>query len=193
MTTTVKLPPELEHQLRQRSTQEGRSISELMRDALSAYLQNVPPPKASAFSLGADLFGRHASFARSEERIRAIFPQVLLLDPQDEGNLVLLALKGPSLPVSSPSTAANCPVREMHRLTAAGSATTSVPHTEISPEVGSMSVETMLTSVVLPAPLAPSRDTTCPCGTSNVSPLSTSVALLPRPNVLHRSHTRSAA
>ena len=60
MTTTVKLPPELEHQLRQRSTQEGRSISELMRDALSAYLQNVPPPRASAFSLGADLFGRHA-------------------------------------------------------------------------------------------------------------------------------------
>jgi len=38
-----------------------------------------------------NLFGRHASFARSEERIRAIFPQVLLLDPQDEGNLVLLA------------------------------------------------------------------------------------------------------
>ena len=60
MTTTVKLPPELEHQLRQRSTQEGRSISELMREALSAYLQNVPPPRASAFSLGADLFGRHA-------------------------------------------------------------------------------------------------------------------------------------
>ena len=44
-----------------------------------------------------NLFGRHASFARSEERIRAIFPQVLLLDPQDEGNLVLLALKGPPL------------------------------------------------------------------------------------------------
>ena len=47
-----------------------------------------------------NLFGRHASFARSEERIRAIFPQVLLLDPQDEGNLVLLALKGPPLQVS---------------------------------------------------------------------------------------------
>lgn len=71
MTTTVKLPPELEHQLRQRSTQEGRSISELMRDALSAYLQNVPPPRASAFSLGADLFGRHAGPADlSTERRR---------------------------------------------------------------------------------------------------------------------------
>ncbi|MDC6094491.1 ribbon-helix-helix protein, CopG family [Lautropia mirabilis] len=71
MTTTVKLPPELEHQLRQRSTQEGRSISELMRDALSAYLQNVPAPRASAFSLGADLFGRHAGPADlSTERRR---------------------------------------------------------------------------------------------------------------------------
>ena len=47
-----------------------------------------------------NLFGRHASFARSEARIRALFPQVLLLDPQDEGNLVLLALKGPPLQVS---------------------------------------------------------------------------------------------
>ena len=47
-----------------------------------------------------NLFGRHASVARSEARIRALFPQVLLLDPQDEGNLVLLALKGPPLQVS---------------------------------------------------------------------------------------------
>lgn len=47
-----------------------------------------------------NLFGRHASFARSEERIRAIFPQVFLLDPQEEGNLVLLALKGPPLAVT---------------------------------------------------------------------------------------------
>ena len=74
MTTTVKLPPELEHQLRQRSTQEGRSISELMRDALSAYLQNVPPPRASAFSLGADLFGRHAGPADLSTDVAAIWP-----------------------------------------------------------------------------------------------------------------------
>ena len=47
-----------------------------------------------------NLFGRHASFERSEERVRAIFPQVLLLDPQEEGNLVLLALKGPPLAVT---------------------------------------------------------------------------------------------
>lgn len=59
MTTTVKLSPELEQQLRQRCAQEGRSISELMRDALHAYLQQVPAATPSAFSLGEDLFGRY--------------------------------------------------------------------------------------------------------------------------------------
>lgn len=47
-----------------------------------------------------NLFGRHASFERSVARIRSLFPQVFLLDPREEGNLVLLALKGPSLVVS---------------------------------------------------------------------------------------------
>lgn len=60
MVTTVKLPPELEHSLRQRCALEGRSISEVMRDALSAYLSAAPAPATSAFDLGADLFGRHA-------------------------------------------------------------------------------------------------------------------------------------
>ena len=60
MTTTVKLPPGLEHSLRRQSTVEGRSISDLMRDALTAYLANVPQAPPSAWSLGVDLFGRHA-------------------------------------------------------------------------------------------------------------------------------------
>lgn len=47
-----------------------------------------------------NLFGRHASFERSEQRIRKLFAQVLLLQPQDEGNRVLLGLKGPPLQVS---------------------------------------------------------------------------------------------
>ncbi|MDO4230779.1 MAG: spermidine synthase [Lautropia sp.] len=50
--------------------------------------------------MAVNLFGRHASFARSEERIREIFPQVLLLEPREEGNLVLLALNGPPLAVT---------------------------------------------------------------------------------------------
>ena len=58
-TTTVKLPPRLEQSLRRQSAVEGRSISELMRDALTAYLASVPQAPPSAWLLGADLFGRH--------------------------------------------------------------------------------------------------------------------------------------
>ncbi|MBS0501963.1 MAG: CopG family transcriptional regulator [Burkholderiaceae bacterium] len=60
MTTTVKLPPGLEQSLRRQCAAEGRSISEVMRDALTAYLAQVPTAPPSAWSLGADLFGRHA-------------------------------------------------------------------------------------------------------------------------------------
>lgn len=58
MTATVKLPESLEAALRQRCRQEGRSISEVMRDALSAYLAS-PPELASAWALGQEVFGRH--------------------------------------------------------------------------------------------------------------------------------------
>ena len=57
MTTTVKLPDPLEKSLRQRCAQEGRSISEVMRDALTAYLAQ-PAVTASAFALGEGVFGR---------------------------------------------------------------------------------------------------------------------------------------
>jgi len=46
-----------------------------------------------------NLFGRHASFKRSIARIRAVFDEVITLAPRDEGNLVVLALKGPPLRV----------------------------------------------------------------------------------------------
>jgi len=59
MTTTVKLPDPLEKSLRQRCAQEGRSISEVMRDALTAYLAQ-PPVSASAWELGEGLFGRYS-------------------------------------------------------------------------------------------------------------------------------------
>ena len=57
MTTTVKLPDPLEKSLRHRCAQEGRSISEVMRDALTAYLAQ-PAVTASAFALGEGVFGR---------------------------------------------------------------------------------------------------------------------------------------
>lgn len=59
MTTTVKLPDQLEKCLRQRCAQEGRSISEIMRDALTAYLAQ-PAATGSAWVLGEGVFGRYA-------------------------------------------------------------------------------------------------------------------------------------
>ncbi len=58
MTTTVKLPSLLEQSLRQRSTAVGRPISELIREALTAYLMTPPAQQPSAWSLGQDLFNR---------------------------------------------------------------------------------------------------------------------------------------
>ena len=72
MTTTVKLPDSLEAALRQRCLQEGRSISEVMRDALSAYLAREPETD-SAWALGRSVFGRHAGQAElAGERKRAL-------------------------------------------------------------------------------------------------------------------------
>ena len=61
MTTTVKLPDSLEGSLRERCASEGRSISEVMRDALMMYLATAPKGVASAYELGQDLFGRKYS------------------------------------------------------------------------------------------------------------------------------------
>ena len=61
MTMTVKLDAPLERSLRQRSAQNGRSASVLMREALRAYLAQTEPPARSAFALGEDLFGRYSA------------------------------------------------------------------------------------------------------------------------------------
>jgi hypothetical protein len=60
MTVTVKLDPLLEEQLRQRAAASGATTSDVIRQALIAYL-NAPASVArpSAHALGADLFGRH--------------------------------------------------------------------------------------------------------------------------------------
>ncbi len=71
MTITVKLPSELEQALRQQCAAEGRSLSEVLRDALTAYLADAPAAPASAWSLGVDLFGRHAGPADLAAQRRA--------------------------------------------------------------------------------------------------------------------------
>ena len=58
MTMTVKLDPVLEQRLRLQSAALGRPASELIREALVAYLDRTPAPPPSAFALGSDLFGR---------------------------------------------------------------------------------------------------------------------------------------
>ena len=60
--------------------------------------------------LAVNLFGRHASFRRSLGRIAAVFGQVATMPRRDEGNLVVLALKGPPLAVSRRELAARAAV-----------------------------------------------------------------------------------
>ncbi len=59
MAITVKLPDTLNNALLQRCAQEGRSRSDVMRTALTAYLAQ-PSSTASAWSLGVEVFGRYA-------------------------------------------------------------------------------------------------------------------------------------
>lgn len=60
MTVTVKLDAALEERLRQRAAASGSTTSDVVRQALLAYL-DTPAGHAprSAHALGADLFGRH--------------------------------------------------------------------------------------------------------------------------------------
>jgi plasmid stability protein len=66
MTVTVKLDASLEERLRQRAAASGTTTSDVIRQALLAYLYapgSTPAP--SAHALGADLFGRHRGAPRS--------------------------------------------------------------------------------------------------------------------------------
>ncbi|HOE44013.1 MAG TPA: CopG family transcriptional regulator [Rhodoferax sp.] len=60
MTVTVKLDDALECALRSRCKALGRSASALVRDALQACLTQTDPAPALFYTLGQDLYGRHA-------------------------------------------------------------------------------------------------------------------------------------
>ncbi len=66
----------------------------------AAFYADCHAALASPGVMAVNLFGRHASFKRSLARIAGIFEQVITLAPRDEGNLVVLALKGPPLQVT---------------------------------------------------------------------------------------------
>ena len=77
-----------------------------------------------------------------------------------------------SRPVRISSTAANCPVRLMDSRTCAPCAATSKPLTVAVPASCLSSVERMFRTVVLPAPLEPSRAKMLPRATSKSTPRS---------------------
>src|ERR1700743_1314730 len=77
----------------------------------------------------------------------------------------------------------------MWRRTSARAVTTSKPATSAWPEVGLVSVQSMLIVVVLPAPLGPRKPKTSPVPTSKPTPLTASKS----PNDLRRSVTEMAA
>ena len=63
MTMTIKLAPDMEHKLRQRSLRLGKPASALIREALATYLETPGQAELSAYALGADLFGKHGGLA----------------------------------------------------------------------------------------------------------------------------------
>jgi hypothetical protein len=71
MTMSVKLDPLLEQRLRQRSAALGRPASELIREALTAYLDRSAAEPPSAYDLGSDLFGRFSGPADLATRRKA--------------------------------------------------------------------------------------------------------------------------
>lgn len=59
MTMTIKLDPEQERAIRQRSAALGVPASVVIREALAAWLKETDALERSPFELGEDLFGRH--------------------------------------------------------------------------------------------------------------------------------------
>ena len=64
MTITIRLPTELETDLRTRLGARGAALSDFVRDAIAEKLEREPPEAPSAYELGKHLFGKHASGRR---------------------------------------------------------------------------------------------------------------------------------
>jgi hypothetical protein len=77
MTMSVKLPPALEQSLRRRSAALARPASELIREALQAYLDTAPSAVPSAYELGKDLFGKYSGPSDLARRRKETLTRVL--------------------------------------------------------------------------------------------------------------------
>ena len=61
MTITVRLPPEVEVDLRARLDRSRAELSEFVREAIAEKLQREPTTKLTAYEMGKHLFGKHGS------------------------------------------------------------------------------------------------------------------------------------
>ncbi len=61
MTITVRLPVEIEADLRARVDTTGAALSNFVREAIAEKLRREQPDKPSAYELGKHLFGKHGS------------------------------------------------------------------------------------------------------------------------------------
>lgn len=61
MTITVRLPVEVEAELRARLDRSRTGLSEFVREAIAEKLQREPAAEVSAYEIGKHLFGRHGS------------------------------------------------------------------------------------------------------------------------------------
>jgi Arc/MetJ-type ribon-helix-helix transcriptional regulator len=61
MTITVRLPSEVEADLRARLDRSRAGLSEFIREAIAEKLQREPAKKSSAYEIGKHLFGKHGS------------------------------------------------------------------------------------------------------------------------------------
>jgi Arc/MetJ-type ribon-helix-helix transcriptional regulator len=61
MTITVRLPEELEAELRTRLDAQGFELSEFVREAIAEKLDREAAGQPSAYELGKTVFGKHGS------------------------------------------------------------------------------------------------------------------------------------
>ncbi|HEY2135455.1 MAG TPA: hypothetical protein VGH49_06180 [Xanthobacteraceae bacterium] len=61
MTITIRLPTELEADLRARLDRRRVGLSDFVRDAIAEKLEREPDRAPSAYDLGKELFGKHGS------------------------------------------------------------------------------------------------------------------------------------
>jgi Arc/MetJ-type ribon-helix-helix transcriptional regulator len=61
MTITIRLPEELEAELRLRLDARGSGLSEFVREAIAEKLDREAAGQPSAYELGKNVFGKHGS------------------------------------------------------------------------------------------------------------------------------------